>query len=80
MKLKKKLNIIIIVMLIVLLILPLIVINFAKPHEFMGVMIVLFFIINPIFAAIINLLVGKDIKKCGGCQYCFLLFFYYRIG
>ena len=61
--LKTKLFIILTIMFFVLLMIPLVLINLAKPHEFMGVMIFLFFIINPIATAIINFMIGKDIKK-----------------
>jgi hypothetical protein len=47
----------------VLLLLPFILTQLAEPHEFMGVMILLFFIVNPITAAVINSMIGKDIKK-----------------
>ncbi len=63
MKLNKKIFIIIITMLIVLLVLPLIFVNLAKPHEVMGLMMIFFFIVNPIATAVINLMVANDIKK-----------------
>lgn len=63
MKLKKKLIIIITIMFFVLFIVPLILVKLAKPHEFMGIMIMLFFCVNPIASVIINSLIGKDIKK-----------------
>ena len=52
-----------IVELVVLLILPLVFVNLAAPHEFMGIMILLFFVVNPIAVVNINAFVGKDIKK-----------------
>lgn len=63
MKLKKKLSIIIIIMLSILFILPLIFINLLEPRDGMGVLIILFFIINPISIISINSIIGKDIKK-----------------
>ena len=63
MKLKKKLSIIITTMIFVLLILPLIFINLAQPHEFMGVMMLMFFVVNPIATAVVNSMIGNDIKK-----------------
>ena len=44
---KKKLVIMLTIILSTLIILPFIFTKIAKPHEFMGVMIILFFIINP---------------------------------
>ena len=75
MRLKNKLFIILTIMLIFLLIIPLILINLAKPHEFMGVMILLFFIVNPIIAAIINFMIGKDIKKLWWIPILFCIMF-----
>lgn len=63
MKIKKKLFIILAIMICVLFILPFILINTSKPHEFMGITIILFFVVNPLTTAIINSMVGKDIKK-----------------
>jgi len=63
MKLKKKLIVSFIIMLVILLILPFVFIKTAEPHEFMGIMMLLFFGINPITTAIINSMIGKDIKK-----------------
>lgn len=60
---KKKIIIISILMLSVLLILPFILTQLAESHEFMGVMMLLFFIVNPITAAVTNAMIGKDIKK-----------------
>ena len=60
---KKKIISIFITMLIILLILPFVFIQSAKPHEFMGIMMLLFFGVNPITTAIINSMIGKDIKK-----------------
>ena len=63
MKLKKKLIISFITMLVLLLALPFIFIKTAEPHEFMVIMMLLFFVVNPITTAIINSMFGKDIKK-----------------
>ena len=60
---KKKMIIMFIIMLSILLIMPFVLTKFAAPHEFMGVMILLFFIVNPVAAAVTNSIVGKDIKK-----------------
>ena len=62
MKLNTKLTIIITMMLI-LVITPLIVLKLAQPHEFMGITILLFFILNPVLAIFINSIIGKDIDK-----------------
>ena len=63
MKLKKKIFIILTIILCILLVLPFILIKISKPHEFMGIMIILFFVVNPITTAIVNSMIGKDIKK-----------------
>ena len=63
METKKKMCIILTVMLCILLILPIILINISKPHEFMGITMMLFFVVNPLTTAIINSMIGKDIKK-----------------
>ena len=63
MKIKKKIFIFLTIMFIVLFILPFILINISKSHEFMGIMIMLFFVVNPITTAIINSMIGKDIRK-----------------
>ena len=63
MKVKKKIFIILTIMLCVLLILPFIFIKISKPHEFMGITMMLFFVVNPLTTAIINLMIGKDINK-----------------
>ena len=60
---KKKLIISFVTMLAVLFLLPFIFIKTAKAHEFMGIMILLFFGVNPITTAIINSMIGKDIKR-----------------
>lgn len=60
---KRKIITLFIFMISILLVLPFILIQIVKPHEFMGVMIFLFFIINPIASAIINSIIGIDIKK-----------------
>ena len=63
MKLEKKLITAIITEIVVLLILPLIFVNLAKPHDAMGLMMILFFAVNPISSVAISSLVGKDVKK-----------------
>ena len=60
---KKKMIITFMIMLAVLFILPFIVVKAVEPHEFMGSMILLFFVVNPITAAVINSMIGKDIRK-----------------
>ena len=60
---KKKLIISFVTMLAVLFLLLFIFIKTTKPHEFMGIMILLFFGVNPITTAIINSMIGKDIKR-----------------
>ena len=63
MEIKKKVFIILTIMLCILLILPFILIHISKPHEFMGITMMLFFIVNPLTTAIINSMIGKDINK-----------------
>ena len=63
MKIKKKIFIILTIMLCVLFILPFILINISKPHEFMGITMMLFFVVNPLTTAFINSMIGKDIKR-----------------
>ena len=63
METKKKIFIILTIMLCVLFILPFILINISKSHEFMGITMMLFFVVNPLTTAIINSMIGKDIKK-----------------
>ena len=60
---KKKMIITFIIMVAALFMLPFILVKAAEPHEFMGIMILLFFVVNPITAAVINSMIGKDIKK-----------------
>ena len=47
MKLKKKIIIAVTIMFLVLTIIPFIFINLSQPYEFMGIMILLFFVVNP---------------------------------
>ena len=63
MKIKKKIFIILTIMLCVLFILPFILINISKSHEFMGITMMLFFVVNPLTTAFINSMIGKDIKR-----------------
>ena len=63
MKIKKKIFIILTIMLCVLFILPFILINISKSHEFMGITMMLFFVVNPLITAFINSMIGKDIKR-----------------
>lgn len=75
MEIKKKIFIILTVMLCMLLILPIILINTSKPHEFMGITMMLFFIVNPLTTAIINSMVGKNIKKMWWMPILFCIMF-----
>ena len=63
MKMKKKIIITFILMAAVLFILPFTFVKVAEPHEFMGTMILLFFVVNPITAAVIHSMIGTDIRK-----------------
>lgn len=63
MEIKKKVIFIIIAMLSILLFIPLIFVSLLKPQDGMGMMIIFFFLVNPISAIIINLMIGTDIKK-----------------
>ena len=60
---KKKMIITFTIMVAVLFILPFILVKIAQPHEVMGVMILLFFGVNPITAAVVNSMIGKDVRK-----------------
>lgn len=60
---KKKIIVSFIIMVVVLFILPFVLVKTAEPHEFMGIMILLFFIVNPMTAAVINSIIGKDVRK-----------------
>lgn len=60
---KKKLLISIFVILVILLIIPLLAVNFAEGHDGMGIMMILFFVINPITTACLNFMVNNEIKK-----------------
>ena len=75
MKLKKKLIMAITIMIFVLSVIPLILINLATPHEFMGVMILLFFMINPLAILIVSLMVSKDLKQLWWIPILFCILF-----
>ena len=60
---KKKMIVTFIIMIAILFVLPFILVKVAEPHEFMGIMILLFFVVNPITAAVVNSLIGKYAKK-----------------
>ena len=75
MKLNKKIAIIVISMIIILAITPLIFIKLAQPHEFMGIMILLFFVVNPITSIFVNSMVGRDIKKLWWTPIMFCIIF-----
>ena len=62
-RMKKKMIITFTIMVAVLFILPFILVKIAQPHEVMGVMILLFFGVNPITAAVVNSMIGKDVRK-----------------
>ena len=52
----KKIRISIILMLLILLVIPYISINLSHPYDFMGLMVLLFFIINPLTTIGINII------------------------
>ena len=60
---KKKIIVTSMIMVAILFILPFILVKVAEPHEFMGIMILLFFVVNPITAAVLNSMIGKYAKK-----------------
>ena len=62
MKLKSKVATAVIAELLVLLILPLLLFPLTAPHEAMGMMMLFFFVINPIAAAAFHAFFGKHIK------------------
>ena len=75
MKLKKKIIIAVTIMFLVLTIIPFIFINLSQPHEFMGVMMLLFFVVNPIATATINSMIGNDVKKLWWMPILFCIMF-----
>lgn len=75
MKLKNKIKLIFTIIILVLFIIPLILVKLSKPHEFMGLMVLLFFIINPITTIIVNSIIGKDMKKIWYMPITFSAFF-----
>lgn len=75
MKINKKLTIIVITIIFILVITPLLFIKLAQPHEFMGTMILLFFIINPVLAIFVNSMVGKDVNKLWSLPLIFSIVF-----
>jgi len=60
---KKKVIFVTIFMILILLVLPLISINVIEPLSGMGLIIMSFFIINPIASVIISVLMCKEIKR-----------------
>ena len=60
---KKKIIITFILMVAVLFALPFIFVKVAEPHELMGTMILLFFVLNPLTAAVIHSMIGTDIRN-----------------
>ena len=75
MKINKKLTIIVITIIFILVITPLLFIKLAQPHDFMGTMILLFFIINPVLAIFVNSMVGKDVNKLWSLPLIFSIVF-----
>ena len=75
MKIKNKVAVAIIAELTVLLILPFLFINLSKPNDAMGLLIIFFFLIDPIAAAMIASFVGRDIKKLWWIPLSFALVF-----
>lgn len=75
MNLKCKLIIITITLLVILFFIPLVLINIVKLHDVMGIMMLLFFVVNIISAMIVNLIVGQDIKKLWWLPILFSLVF-----
>lgn len=63
MKLKNKVILIITVILLVMFLLPLIVVRLSDAHSVMGLMMILFFVINPIMTLLLSVLAGTDINK-----------------
>ncbi len=75
MKLKNKLSITIVSMLVVLFLLPFIFVNLAESQNGMGLMMLFFFVVNPITTICINSMIGKDIKKLWGIPILFSIVF-----
>ncbi len=63
MSMAKKIITVISIMLAVLLIAPLAVLNFANPMDAMGLMFLLFFVVNPGAAVLVGALAGGAVKK-----------------
>lgn len=72
---KNKVIVAIITEIVVLLILPFVFYNLTKPHEAMGVMMMFFFVVNPITSATIHSFIGKDMKKLCWLPVLFALVF-----
>ena len=63
MKLKSKLILALTIELVVLPALPLVAVKLSDPLDTMGLMMILFFIVNPAASVTVNLFTGKDVKK-----------------
>ena len=63
MSMAKKIITVISIMLAVLLIAPLAVLNFANPMDGMGLMFLLFFVVNPSAAVVVGVLAGGAVKR-----------------
>ena len=63
MKFKTKCIVLGVSLLLVFFVLPLVLVNLAESHEFMGVMTLLFFVVNPVATATIHACIGKDSKR-----------------
>ena len=75
MGLKKKIMITIAVMLLVLFLLPFVLIHLSQPPAGMGLMMILFFAVNPVTAAVISSTIGKDITRLWWTPLLFSLVF-----
>lgn len=75
MKFKSKVIIMTAVSFTVLLILPLIFSNLANADAVMGLMMILFFAVNPISSICVNAFIGKDIKRLWWFPISFALLF-----
>lgn len=75
MKIKNKVIISILTMIIVLLVLPIFIVEYAEARMGMGLIMIFFFLINPIVSIGLSLLVGKDVKKLWWIPVLFSLMF-----
>ena len=72
---KKTISVTVSVMLVILFLLPFTLMKLSEPIDFMGLMMLFFFIVNPIAAVCIHITLGKAIKKLWWLPFLFSLLF-----